>query len=121
MSDFVLDACVLLDMLLSARPRHSKARDLADALTAQRARAYAPATVLVEMFAATAQEFAQRGVAMSTGRPYGAVWPFDFFTFSIDQDFVTEFVAPHRLGRWTQCRRAVICRICSSRSRIAFR
>ena len=67
MTQAVLDACVMLDMMLAPRPRHDKARALADLLCVQKVRAHAPATVLVEMFAAAAQEFATRGnVSMST-------------------------------------------------------
>jgi hypothetical protein len=96
MTRVVLDACVMLDMMLAPRPRHAKARKLADLLLAKEISVHCPATVLVEMFAAAAQEFEARGrVPMPAGRPFANVWPFDLFIIPIDQKFVDQFVVPH--------------------------
>jgi hypothetical protein len=96
MTRVVLDACVMLDMMLAPRPRHARARELADLLLAKKVSAHCPATVLVEMFAAAAQEFKGRGgPPMSAGRPFADVWPFDLFIIPIDQKFVDQFVVPH--------------------------
>lgn len=92
----VLDACVMLDMMLATRPRHDSARALADLLVARHVTVHCPATVLVEMFAAAAQEFkAREGVPMPTGRAFADIWPFDFFVIPIDEKFVDQFVMPH--------------------------
>lgn len=96
MTRVVVDACVMLDMMLAPRPRHPQARVLADLLAAESISVHTPATVLVEVFAAAAQEFKARGrVPMSAGRPFADVWPFDLFIIPIDEKFVDQFVVPH--------------------------
>jgi hypothetical protein len=85
-------------MMLAPRARHGKARVLADLLVTERIPVRAPATALVEIFAAAAQEFKARGeVPMPADRPFTDVWPFDLFIIPIDQKFVDQFVAPHNV------------------------
>ncbi|MDB4913769.1 MAG: hypothetical protein JWM95_1413 [Gemmatimonadetes bacterium] len=93
---YVLDACVMVDMLGSQRPRHSQARDLADLLTSRDMACCAPATVLIEIQTAASQELKANNAPMTPGRADLDIWPFDFWTIPIDQQFIVDYVYPFK-------------------------
>ncbi len=91
--DVVLDTCVLVDLLIDERPRHALAKKLAEALASSNRNVFIPAHAYFEFVAAILCERRQLGAPPTLVGKRSALLPFSNVVVSIDDAFVTDYLA----------------------------
>lgn len=91
-ADVVVDTCILIDMLFSERPRHARAKKLADVLAASKCHILIPAHAYFELVSAVASERRRRGSPLTVVGSRSALLPPGTVVVSIDLSFVNDYL-----------------------------